>query len=131
MSELAYLRRYKRIYLASPYSKYAPALDYACDVVCIVAARLMRVGVQVYSPIAHSHTIATRGGLDPLDGPFYVAHNKHEQDLCDLLLVVTMDGWDESDGIKGEFAHAWLMNGKQDVRYIDPDTMQVSAPVQP
>ena len=121
---LDYLKRYGRVYLASAYSKYAPALDYACDVVSIVAARLMRSGVHVFSPIAHSHTIATRGGLDPLDAPLFIAFDKVEQDLCGLLLIVKMPGWEESDGIRGEFAHACLI--KQPVLYIDPDTMQIT-----
>jgi hypothetical protein len=121
---LAYLRKYRRVYLATPYSKLAPALDYACDLACILAARMIREGVKLYCPIAECHSIATRGGLDPLDAPFWMEFIRDKQSDCDALVVGKWTGWHESDGISGEIAHAALID--QPVYGIDPDFMKLT-----
>lgn len=120
---IGYLRRYKLVYAASPYTRQ-PNLDTACREVCIVVGELLRAGVSVFSPVAHSHTIAMLSGLDPLDHAFWLDHDRPLQDACDAMVIVKLPGWHESDGIKAEWAHAWLRN--QPVYYLDPETMFVS-----
>ena len=42
-------------YLASPYSKYPEGTQAAFEMACWQAGLLIRAGVPVFSPIAHSH----------------------------------------------------------------------------
>lgn len=121
---LQYLKKYRRVYLATPYSKLAPALDYACDLACILSARLIRAGVKLYCPIAECHPIATRGGLDPLDAPMWMEFIRDKQTDCDAIVVGKWMGWNESAGISGELAHAALI--KQPVYGIEPDSMRLT-----
>ncbi|MGA9855097.1 MAG: DUF1937 family protein [Gammaproteobacteria bacterium] len=89
-------------YLASPYTKYPRGIDAAFGDVCALAAPLIRTGVNVFSPIAHSHPIAVNGGHDPLDQDFWKEIDAIFLDKCDVLIVAHMDGWKESRGIAHE-----------------------------
>ncbi len=120
---LAYLKRYKLVYLASPYTK-SPNLDTACREVCLAAAELMKAGVYPISPIAHSHTVAMLSGLNPKDHAFWLDQCRPLQAACDAIVILKLPGWDESDGIKAEWAQAYLL--KQPVYYLDPVTLFVS-----
>ena len=113
------------IYLASPYSHEDPAVQHhRFLVVCRVAARLMRQGHQVFSPIAHSHPIAESGGL-PGDWAFWEAYDYTMMDACKELWVVIMDGWGASKGVNAEIDYM-RATGKS-VRYIMPTADEVEA----
>jgi hypothetical protein len=72
------------IYLASPYSDADPAVEQArFDTVCRAAAAIMRQGLLVFSPIAHSHPIA-RFGL-PKDWGFWQRYDSAFLARCDGL----------------------------------------------
>lgn len=108
------------IYLATPYSKYPAGHPAACHDACIAAAKLILDGKAVYSPIAHTHPVATFGGLDPLDHALWMGLNEHFMRVCDELAVVKMAGWDESKGIAMEI-EAFQKAGKP-IRYLSwPD----------
>ncbi len=63
------------IYLASPYSHPDQAVErLRFEAVCQAAATLMRHGLSIFSPIAHSHPIA-RFGL-PTDWAFWEHYNR-------------------------------------------------------
>lgn len=116
------------IYLASPYSHPDPAIrQQRYEAVCIAAAALMRNGVYVFSPIAHSHGIAAHGlGLD------WAAWAKYDRDMlgrCDALWVLILDGWDASTGIAGEIEIA--AEFVKPVRYLTPALTFVSRPCGP
>ena len=72
---------------------------------------LVRAGIPVFSPIAHSHGIAFAGNIDaanhaiwlPADAPFMAAARG--------LIVCRMDGWQESFGIAEEI-RVFLAAGK-------------------
>lgn len=89
-------------YLASPYSKYERGLEAAWQVACAAASMLLRQGVSVYSPIAHSHPIAIQGGLDPLDSKLWMRMNQPLMDQATGLIVLQMKGWEESVGVQAE-----------------------------
>lgn len=94
------------IYLASPYSHPDPAIRQARhDAVCRYAAKLMRVGLVVFSPIAHSHAIAMIENL-PVTWEFWRKQDEHMLDLASILLVLCLDGWQESVGVQAEIAYA-------------------------
>jgi len=105
------------IYLASPYSHPDQAVErQRFDAVCQAAAALMRRGVAVFSPIAHSHAIA-RLGL-PTDWAFWQRYDRAFLAWCDELWVLKLSGWESSVGVRAEMAIAREM-GKP-VRLVDP-----------
>jgi hypothetical protein len=106
------------IYLASPYSHPDPLvrLD-RFDTVCCVAAKLMRDGMHLYSPIAHTHPIALKGDL-PLGWEYWEQYDRKILEACTDLWVVTIDGWKESKGIAAEITIAGEMG--LPIKYIEP-----------
>jgi hypothetical protein len=105
------------IYLASPYSNADPAVEQArFDAVCRAAAALMRQGLLVFSPIAHSHPIA-RFGL-PTDWSFWQRYDSAFLAQCDELWVLMLPGWDRSVGVRAEVRLAKEM-GKP-MRLVEP-----------
>ena len=105
------------MYLASPYSDPDPAVrHHRFREVCRHAARMMREGEMVYSPIAHSHCIA-RFGL-PIDWGFWEAHSRAMLSRCDSVAVLHLDGWDRSVGVRREIEIATTLGIP--VRHIVP-----------
>lgn len=93
-------------YLATPYTDFDQGHEQAFIAACRAAAVLMKQGMFVYSPIAHSHPIAVHGGLDPIDHKFWLNQDKAMLEDCVALLVVMMPGWRESRGIRAEIEYA-------------------------
>lgn len=89
-------------YLGSPYSKYPGGLDAAHKAVCENAALLIRAGIPVFSPIAHSHSIARAGGMDPLDHSIWLPADKPMMDAAEGLIVLKLSGWSRSFGLAHE-----------------------------
>ncbi len=105
------------IYLASPYTHPDGDVRQArFDAVCRAAAELMRQGKTVFCPVAHSHAIA-RYGL-PLDWRYWGRHDRRYLEVCDEVVVLTLDGWQESVGVQAEIAIAREL-GKP-VRFLEP-----------
>lgn len=89
-------------YVATPYSKYEGGLDAAFREACRVTAELVRRGLKVYSPIAHTHPIAYAGKIDPLDHKIWLPLDEPLMRAAEGLYVVEMPGWEESYGIAHE-----------------------------
>ena len=89
-------------YLATPYSRYPAGIEAAYRDACVLAAKLIRAGVSVYSPIAHSHGIALHGKIDPLDQGFWYGFDRSMMHVCRTLIVAHMEGWESSSGIAEE-----------------------------
>jgi nucleoside 2-deoxyribosyltransferase len=89
-------------YLATPYSKYRPSIEAAFIDASKLAATLLRAGVKVYSPIAHTHPIAVYGKIDPLDHAIWLPFDEAMMDIANVLIVARMDGWEASRGIAHE-----------------------------
>jgi len=92
-------------YLATPYSKYAGGIDEAFKLACRAAAEFVKVGIPVYSPIAHTHPVAIHGGIDPYDHRIWLPADEPFMVAARGLIVVMADGWDESFGIAEEIKH--------------------------
>lgn len=89
------------IYLASPYSHLnARVREWRFHEVCRAAAALLRAGVTVFSPIAHSHSIACCGV--PSCWEFWSQVDREFLLRCDVLAVLTLPGWRESIGVQAE-----------------------------
>lgn len=91
-------------YLATPYSKYPGGIEKAFQDASALAAKLLRLGVSVYSPIAHTHPIAVYGNIDPHDHDIWLPFDEAMMRACEYLLVAEMPGWQESKGIAYEIA---------------------------
>lgn len=107
------------IYLASPYSHADPAIrEQRFVAACKAAAKLMLAGDVVLSPIAHSHSIETLGIGHVQSGGFWKTQDVPLLRHADKLVVLMLDGWQESKGIEWEIemATALLMP----VEYLEP-----------
>jgi len=103
-------------YLASPYSHPDPHIrQQRFDVVCQVAADLMRAEHLVFSPIAHGHPL-TRFGL-PLDWEFWERNDRHHLERCSELIVLMLPGWTSSRGVLAEIAIAREL--QKPIRYLE------------
>lgn len=91
-------------YLATPYTKREnyEGFDAAMRRAAEIAARLLKAGINVYSPIVHCHTIADCGWIDPRARKFWQPICDVIADRCDTLIVAHMEGWRESEGIAHE-----------------------------
>ncbi len=107
------------VYLATPYSKYPGGLEAAWIDACRVSAALLRQGIQVYSPIAHTHGIAIHGDLNPLDHDLWLGFDEAMMKACDELIVARLEGWQESRGIAHEIMK--FMGMGKSVLYVDFD----------
>lgn len=93
------------IYLASPYSHPDPVVrQERFEAVCRAAAELIRRGYLVFSPIAHSHSIAKHGL--PLDWGYWERHDRRLLAACDELWVLQLAGWQQSRGVQAEMTIA-------------------------
>jgi hypothetical protein len=105
-------------YLASPYGDDDPnVMQDRFDQTCKAAARLMRSGLFILSPIAHSHPIAQYGL--PKGWDYWQEVDLDLLARCDGLIILCLDGWAESRGVSAETEYA-AMHGYH-IRYEYPD----------
>ena len=105
------------IYLASPYTHPDPAVrELRFQAACAATAALIHAGHAVYSPVVHSHPL-TAYGL-PSEWAFWGRTDLPHLEICEELVVLTLDGWEESTGVQAEMRHARVL-GKP-VRYLEP-----------
>ena len=83
---------------------------------------MLKKGLMVYSPIVHSVPIAACG-LDDMDHDFWMHVDKPYLEWCDMVMVLTLDGWCQSRGVNMEIATARVM-GKP-VSFICPADLGV------
>ena len=92
-------------YLASPYSKFPGGIDAAFEEVCREAALLVRAGVPVYSPIAHTHPVAIHGDIDPFDHNIWLEADRTFMEAAKGMILCRMEGWETSYGIGKELEY--------------------------
>jgi len=97
------------IYLASPYSHDDPDVKVdRFERACKQAALMMRHGLVVFSPIAHSHPISQYLGEDQ-GLKFWLKQDLHLLRRCEEMWVLTLDGWKISNGVNAEVELAMSM----------------------
>lgn len=93
-------------YLATPYSHQdAEVRQQRFDAVNVAAAKLMKIGYHIYSPISHSHPIALVGDM-PTGWGYWETHDKLIIEKCSQMIVLMQDGWKDSSGVAAEIAFA-------------------------
>lgn len=97
--------KHELIYLACPYTHPSPAvrLD-RFNKVTKAAAALIRQGRIVFSPITMTHPIDLEmaGADNTLGSDFWVSFDKAFMDRCDAFVLLPLEGWDESNGVRRE-----------------------------
>lgn len=92
------------LYLATPYSRFPGGIEDAFECACRCAAWLIRQGLSVYCPIAHTHPVAIHGGLDPLDHEIWMPADLPMMRAATGLVVAMMPSWEQSVGVKAEIS---------------------------
>ncbi len=77
----------------------------------------------VYSPIAHSHSVAMAGNLDPMNVDLWYKHNELLMERCDILIVANMIGWRHSEGIAMEVNYFLHLN--KPIYDLNPQTLSM------
>ena len=112
---------YNVVYLACPYTDPNPAVRKArFDAATAVAADLIRAGRIVYSPITMTHPIdmVLAGASNTLGSDYWVAFDEAFMEMCSEMVVVRLNGWERSNGIKREIDY--FTDRKKPIRYVDP-----------
>jgi len=105
------------IFLASPYSHPDPLVRQArFDAACRAAAGLIQAGHAVVAPIVQRHPLV-RFGV-PGDWSFWAPLAREYVARCDEVLVLQIDGWRESQGVRAELALARELGRRVD--YLEP-----------
>lgn len=114
-------------YLASPYSRQ-PDKEEAWKQARWATARLVKAGLNVFSPILHSHPIAVEGvegghefWVDFVDRPFMEAATG--------LIVLTVSGWERSEGIAAEVTY--FRNANKPILEMAPEDNQYVGNINP
>ncbi len=111
------------IYLAAPYTSPDPAVRRRrFQASCKAAATMLSKGLMVFNPLAHSVPIAACG-LDDMDHDFWMHVDRPYLEWCDMVMVLTLDGWRDSRGVNAEISAARSM-GKP-VSFIAPADLGV------
>ena len=89
------------VYLASPYSDPSPEVrEHRFKEACKAAAMLMSHGINIFSPIAHTHPIAEFGL--PKDWEFWEAFDRLYLEASKGMIVLNLPGYLESKGVQAE-----------------------------
>ncbi len=106
------------IYLASPYSHEMRSVRYQRFIaVALAAAKLMKEGEFVYSPIVHNHSLAELVGL-PKKWEFWAKFDQEMLEKVDRFMILKLDGWKESTGIIAEI-HIWDKLCRCDIEFME------------
>jgi hypothetical protein len=105
-------------YLASPYThELASVRQQRFEQAVDAAAMLMREGRVVFCPIAHSHDIGKVLG-ESTSFEFWMSQDIPILRMCDEVMVLCLDGWENSRGVQREMAIAQAVGIP--VTYMDP-----------
>jgi hypothetical protein len=92
------------IYLAGPYSHPDPSVrERRFDALTNAAADLAAQGHIVFSPITHCHPIDVLLS-EPRDSDYWCAFVEPFMAACSEMLILPLDGWQESVGVMHERA---------------------------
>jgi len=106
---------YTYFYLATVYRKHAAGLDAAADEAARYAADFLEAGIPVFSPVAYGHSVSKQSkGSSP--GQFWDEVQLRFMQPADGLIVVQMDGWTVSEGIRGEIR--WFREARRPIIYV-------------
>jgi hypothetical protein len=104
------------IYLASPYSHPSLAVrEYRFIMAHHFTVQMLRLSKPVFSPIVYGKEMESQLGGDFRS---WQALNDAMVRVCEMFLVLRIDGWKDSEGVTHEIALAKKL-GKS-ITYVDP-----------
>lgn len=121
--KLSDLKKYDLIYVGTPYSKYPAGIEAAFVDACKLTARLLREGLKVYSPIAHTHPIAIHGEIDPYDHAVWLPFDGAMMEKSEAMIVAMMEGWETSYGVRHEIEV--FAGAVKPVYFLEPTELSV------
>lgn len=89
-------------YLATPYSKYPHGLQEAFLLAVRARGLLLLNGVPTFSPIIHSHPVATECGIDPFDHNIWLPAEAPILEHAIGLIMLRAESWEQSYGMNEE-----------------------------
>jgi len=93
------------IYVACPYSHPDPTVREArFRAACRAVVEMLRTGYVVFAPIVHCHPLVEYGL--PTEWSFWERVDRTYLERCNELVVLMLEGWEESVGVKAEIAIA-------------------------
>jgi hypothetical protein len=111
-------KKKKLVYLACPYSHPDKGvMQERFIAVNRAAAKLMREGVFVFSPISHSHPIHECGDV-PGDWEFWKQYDYTILRHCKEMIVLRLPGWIKSVGVRAEMKY--MKDRRRPIRFMDP-----------
>jgi hypothetical protein len=112
--------RTKLVYVASPYSspdKVTQEIRFLSAVIATGYLMNTYLDTVFYSPISHTHPIATYCKL-PGDWSFWKQFDETMLSRCEEVWVLMLDGWQSSTGVTAELGIA--RENSLPVKYIKP-----------
>ena len=88
-----------------------------------LAARLMKEGIDVYSPIAHGHPLSLHGNIPRGDYSIWMPANFKMARRMDALIIGMLPGWDRSQGIADEIH--FFKSELKPIFKLDPERMEL------
>lgn len=105
-------------YLACPYVHHDPSVRQArFEAANLAAATLIAQGELVISPLSHCCPIAEAKEL-PREWEYWGRFDRALLGCCSKLIVLMVDGWEESVGVRGEIEYAASLG--LPVSYMEP-----------
>lgn len=112
-------------YLATPYAKWPGGRDDAFAHAAALAGRILKKGIGVFSPIAHSHPLHINAPSLPDDHDFWLDFDKRFVDVAHGGFVADLPGWEESRGVTQEIE--WFQKAGKPLMLLDPVTLDCRA----
>jgi nucleoside 2-deoxyribosyltransferase len=110
---------FTRIYLGAPYSHSNPLwMKLRFELINLAALQLIQDGFIVFSPISHSHPIAS-AHADPQvvrSYKIWLEQDVHFMEWADLLVVLELPGWRDSKGLL--FERKWFEEHNKPIDYM-------------
>ena len=107
-------------YLATPYTLYPSGTVNAFLQAAHLAAELLKLGYNIYSPIVHSHPITRHLDCSGID---WVEFHTPLMDAAKTLIVGKMFDWESSVGVANEIKY--FSKQRKPIYYIDPITLVI------
>lgn len=113
-------------YLASPYSHPSASVrDSRAWEAERATYNALRQGYVTFSPIHATHGIACAHSL-PKDAAWWLEYNRCYLDTCAGVIVLKLDGWNESIGVQEEIRIAYAK--RLPILYMNAETGVISQP---
>lgn len=105
-------------YLAIPYShEDESVMQWRAEVSDFIFSKLSNQGRKIYAPISSCHHVAKKYGM-PRNWEFWEALDREFIKVCKRIVVIQLEGWETSTGVKAELKLAEQYG--VEIEFLDP-----------